>query len=152
MTLDQQLWPQPREPPAAVCFGTGHDIANSSAIKKRAPLYLNLVASLLPSPPIHLCFPSPLAEVSDTDRVSVYAFKDAAKKVTSFVLLNKRARKGARVALELGVAVPAQKARRYEYSRENPKAIGELPPLDVSGKSMKVGVSPMSIVRVDVKM
>lgn len=93
-----------------------------------------------------------VAEVSDTDSVSVYTFKDAAKKVASFVILNKRAQKGVRLSLDLGAAVPAQKAKRYEYSKANPKAIGELPPLDVNGKSLKVSVSPMSIVRVDVKM
>jgi hypothetical protein len=93
-----------------------------------------------------------VAEVSDDDSVGVYAFKDPARKVASFVILNKRARKGARVALELGAPVPAQKAKRYEYSKANPKAIGELPPLDVSGKSVKVAVAPMSIVRVDVTM
>jgi hypothetical protein len=91
-----------------------------------------------------------VAEVSDNDSVSVYAFKDAKRKVASFVILNKRAQKGANVALEFGTAVPAQKAKRYEYSKVNPKAIGELPPLDVNGKSLKVSVAPMSIVRVDV--
>jgi hypothetical protein len=93
-----------------------------------------------------------LAEVSDYDSVSVYAFKDTQKKVASFVILNKRATKGARVALELGAPVPAQKVTRYEYSGAYPKAIGELPPLDVSGKSLKLSVAPMSILRVDVKL
>ena len=93
-----------------------------------------------------------LAEVSDYDSVSVYAFKDTQKKVASFVILNKRANKGARIALDLGAPVPAQKATRYEYSGAHPKAIGELPPLDVSGKSVTISVAPMSILRVDVKL
>jgi hypothetical protein len=92
------------------------------------------------------------AEVSDADSVSVYSFKDSARKVASFIVLNKRAKKGARVALDVGVALPAQKAKRYEYSGVNPNAIGELPPLDVSGQRVELGVAPMSIVRVDVKM
>ena len=93
-----------------------------------------------------------VGEVSDYDSVSVYAFKDAKRKVASFVILNKRAKKGAKVALELGAPVPAQKAKRYEYSKANPKAIGELPPLDVSGQKLNVSIAPMSILRVDVKM
>jgi hypothetical protein len=93
-----------------------------------------------------------LAEVSDYDSVSVYAFKDAKKGVASFIILNKRAKKGARVALDLGAPVPAQKAPRYEYSKANQKAIGELPPLDVSGQNVKVEIAPMSILRVDVKL
>ena len=45
-------------------------------------------------------------------------------------------------------------AQRYadEYSKVNPKAIGELPPLSVSGKTLNVGLAPMSIVRVDVQL
>jgi hypothetical protein len=91
-------------------------------------------------------------EVSDFDSVSVYAFKDTQKKVASFMIMNKRAKKGVKVALALGAPVPAQKAKRYEYSRANPKAIGELPPLDVAGQSINVSIAPMSILRVDVKM
>ena len=93
-----------------------------------------------------------LAEVSDTDSVSVYVFKDAKRKVASFMILNKKAKQGAKIALELGAPVPAQKAQRYEYSAVNPKAIGELPPLDVSGQRIQVSIGPMSILRVDVKM
>ncbi len=93
-----------------------------------------------------------VGEVSDFDSVSVYAFKDEKKKVASFMILNKRATKGANVVLELGAPVPTQKAPRYEYSRANQKAIGELPPLDVSGKSVHLGIAPMSILRVDVKL
>ena len=93
-----------------------------------------------------------VAEVSDHDSVSVYAFKDPKRKVASFVILNKRAQKGARIALDLAKPVPAQKAKRYEYSKANQKAIGELPPLDVSGQKLKIEVAPMSILRVDVKM
>jgi hypothetical protein len=93
-----------------------------------------------------------LAEVSDYDSVSVYAFKDPKSKVASFMILNKKAKKGAKIALELSAPVPAQKAQRYEYSAANPKAIGELPPLDVSGQKIQLSLAPMSILRVDVKM
>jgi hypothetical protein len=93
-----------------------------------------------------------LGEVSDYDSVSVYVFKDTKRKVASFMILNKRATKGAKVAIDLGTAVPAQKAKRYEFSKVNQKAIGELPPLDVSGKNLNVSIAPMSILRVDVKM
>jgi hypothetical protein len=91
-------------------------------------------------------------EVSDYDSASVYVFKDAQRKVASFIILNKRATKGEKITLELAAPLPAQKATRYEYSKANPKAIGELPPLDVNGKSLTVSVAPMSILRVDVKL
>jgi hypothetical protein len=93
-----------------------------------------------------------VGEVSDPNSVGVYVFKDLQKKVASVVLTNKRAAKGAKVTIALGAAVPAQKAKRYEFSRANLKAIGELPPLDVSGPSMVVDLAPMSVVRVDVKL
>jgi hypothetical protein len=93
-----------------------------------------------------------LAEVSSYDDVSVYAFKDTTRNVASLILLNKRAKKGVKLAIDLGAAVPAQQAERYEYSNANPKAIGELPPLALSGRALNVSLSPMSIVRVDVKL
>jgi hypothetical protein len=93
-----------------------------------------------------------IADVSDFDSVSVYAFKDTKRKVTSLMVHNKRALKGARVTLDLGAPVPAQKAARYELSNVNPKAIGQLPPLEVSGRTVNLGIAPMSILRVDVRM
>jgi hypothetical protein len=93
-----------------------------------------------------------VAEVSDADSVGVYVFKDAQRKVASLMVLNKRAAKGAKLAIDLGAAPPAQKATRYEYSKVSPKAIGQLPPLDVNGKSITLEVAPMSIVRVDIKL
>jgi hypothetical protein len=93
-----------------------------------------------------------VAEVSNYDDVSVYAFKDVQRNVASLILLNKRAKKGVKLALDFGAAVPAQQAPRYEYSNINPKAIGELPPLAVSGQALNISLAPMSIVRVDVKM
>jgi hypothetical protein len=91
-------------------------------------------------------------EVSDFDSASVYVFKDTQKGVASFIVLNKRASKGEKITLELAAPLPAQKATRYEYSKANPKAIGELAPLDVNGKSITLDVPPMSILRVDVKL
>lgn len=93
-----------------------------------------------------------VGEVSDFDSVSVYVFKDTKRKVASFMVLNKRAKKGARVALELSAPVAAQKAKRYEYSKVNEKAIGELSPLEVSGDNINLSIAPMSILRVDVKL
>ena len=51
-----------------------------------------------------------------------------------------------------GTDVEGYSAGSRPSGKVNPKAIGELPPLDVNGKSLKVNVAPMSIVRVDVKM
>lgn len=93
-----------------------------------------------------------LADVSSYDDVSVYAFKDAKTGVASLILLNKRAQKGEKLALDLGAPVPAQQAKRYEYSAANPKAIGELPPVSINGQTLNIELSPMSIVRVDVKL
>jgi hypothetical protein len=93
-----------------------------------------------------------VGEVSDSDSVSVYVFKDSQRKSASLILVNKRAGKGARLTLALGVNVPSQKAVRYELSRANMKAIGELPPLDVAGPSLDVSLAPMSVVRVDLKL
>lgn len=93
-----------------------------------------------------------LAEVSDTNSVGVYAFKDARRNVVSLIITNKRAKKGAKISLDLGAPLPAQKAARYEYSGVNPKAIGELPPLEVSGPTVTVTIAPMSILRVDLKL
>ncbi len=93
-----------------------------------------------------------VGEVSDQDSVGVYVFKDLQRKVASLIFTNKRAGKGAKVTLALGSAVPAQKATRYEYSKVNMKAIGQLPPLDVSGPSLNISLAPMSIVRVDLKL
>lgn len=93
-----------------------------------------------------------VGEVSDSDSVSVYVFKDTKRKVASFMIINKRAKKGARVALDLGVSVPAQKAQRWELSKVNQKAIGELPPLEVSGQKVDISIAPMSVLRVDVKL
>src|SRR6266540_1235888 len=95
-----------------------------------------------------------LGQVSDNDSdiVGVYVFKDPTRNVASFMILNKRAKKGAKVTLDLATAVPAQKATRYEYSGANPKAIGELPPLELGGKTINVTIAPMSILRLDVKL
>jgi hypothetical protein len=93
-----------------------------------------------------------LADVGDYDSVSVYVFKDEKRKVASFMILNKRAEHGARVALELGASVRAQEAKRYEYSKVNQKAIGELPRLDVSGHEIHIDIAPMSITRLDVQL
>lgn len=93
-----------------------------------------------------------VGEVSDFDSASVYVYKDTKRKVASLMILNKRANKGAKVTIDLGVAVAGQKAPRWEYAGTNQKAIGELPPLDVNGQKLDVSVAPMSITRIDVKI
>jgi hypothetical protein len=79
-------------------------------------------------------------------------YKDPSKKLASLIITNKRAKVGAKVAVDVGVALPAQKATRYEYSGTAPKAIGELPPLDVSGKTINITIGPMSIQRIDLTL
>jgi hypothetical protein len=55
-----------------------------------------------------------MAEVSDFDSVSVYAFKDPARRVASFIVLDKRAQRGAKVNIAL--AAPIANSRSFPTS------------------------------------
>jgi hypothetical protein len=91
------------------------------------------------------------SEVSAPDDVSVHAARAADGKVT-FVLINKRAKKGARLTVKLSKAVPSQTVALYEYSSVNSKCIGLLPDMTVGGDSITINLPPMSVLRFDVKM
>ncbi len=91
------------------------------------------------------------AKISAQDDVSVHTFRDAATKRLSFVLVNKRAAKDARVALNLTRPIPEQTVTPWEYSAADRYAIGQLPAQKVSGKTLELDLPAMSVVRVDVK-
>jgi hypothetical protein len=92
------------------------------------------------------------AKVSRPDDVQAFvtrSAKDEAK--LSFVFLNKRVKKSARIKLKLSAPLPEQAVVPYELSGANPKAIGELPARKVGGSSIEVELPPMSVLRFDAK-
>ena len=92
------------------------------------------------------------AKVSRPDDVQAFVTRSAKDKTKlSFVFLNKRAKKGARVKLNLSANLPDQTVVPYELSAKNPKAIGELPARKVGGNSIEIELPPMSVLRFDAK-
>ncbi|MCY3017752.1 MAG: hypothetical protein NTW87_01795, partial [Planctomycetota bacterium] len=83
--------------------------------------------------------------------VSVHAAKDSKTGRLTFVLVNKRAGKGAKLTLNLGAAVPAQDVTVYEYSSADRYCIGQLPAQKVSGDKVTMDVPPLSVLRFDLK-
>ncbi|OGV58330.1 MAG: hypothetical protein A2X45_19235 [Lentisphaerae bacterium GWF2_50_93] len=92
------------------------------------------------------------AYVSDFSHVSVYAYKNVKTKTASLILLNKKSTKGAKVEIAFKNEIPVQDASAWEFSRANLKAIGEIPPMKISGKKISVELPSMSILRIDIKM
>jgi hypothetical protein len=92
------------------------------------------------------------ADVSNYSNVSVYIYKNAKTGIASFIVLNKKAKKGAKVSIDLAADLPNQSAPAWEFSSANMKCIGELPPMKVGGKKIAFDIAPMSILRFDVKM
>ena len=89
------------------------------------------------------------ATVSSPEDVSVHTGRDTATGRLSFILINKRASKDARVTLKLSKPLPAQSITPYEYSSANRRALGQLPALKVSGNQIEVNLPAMSILRLD---
>jgi photosystem II stability/assembly factor-like uncharacterized protein len=87
--------------------------------------------------------------VSAPDDVSVHAARDSATGRLTFVLVNKRAAKPARVALKLSKTVPAQELTAFQYSAADAGAIGRLPSRKVSGDALTVDLPAMSVLRFD---
>jgi hypothetical protein len=81
--------------------------------------------------------------------VSVHASRDTKTGRLSFVLVNKRAAKPAKVSLSLTQAVPEQDLLVYEYSGADAYIIGELPARKVSGQAIQIDLPPMSVQRFD---
>jgi len=91
-------------------------------------------------------------KVDKPDDVSVHAAKDSKSGRITFVLVNKRATKDARVTLKLNKPVPPQDVVVYEYSPADRFAIGQRPPMKVGGDSVTVDLPAMSVLRFDLKL
>jgi len=89
--------------------------------------------------------------VSAPDDVSVHAARDSASGRLTFILVNKRAAKGAKVKLNLNRRLPEQKVVLYEYSAADRFCIGRQPERTVGGNAIVVDLPPMSVVRFDAK-
>jgi len=83
--------------------------------------------------------------------VSVHAARDTKSGRLTFVLVNKRVAKDARVTLKLSKRVPEQEAVFYEYSGADRFAIGQLPARKLGGDSLVVPLPAFSVVRFDLK-
>ncbi len=92
------------------------------------------------------CLPS---SVDRADDVSVHASKDAASGRIAVVMVNKRGATGAKVALKLSSAVPAQEPAFYEYGPADPGCIGLLPKRTVSGDTIAIELPAMTALRFD---
>jgi len=90
------------------------------------------------------------AKVDAPTDVSVHTARDSASGRISFVLVNKRGAKDARVTLKLNKPIPEQKAVFYEYSAADRRAIGQLPAHKVGGDRIAIDLPAMSVLRFDV--
>jgi hypothetical protein len=89
--------------------------------------------------------------VSAPEDVSVHAAKDTKSSKLSFVLVNKRAAKSAKVALKFTAPVPSQDVTVYEYSNADRLVIGQFQPQKVAGEKMALELPAMSVLRFDLK-
>lgn len=88
---------------------------------------------------------------SAPDDISVHAARDTKTGKLTFVLVNKRAAKDARVTLNLSAPVPAQDVTLYEYSDVDRFTIGELPARKLSGRQIQVDLPRMTVLRFDLR-
>jgi len=88
--------------------------------------------------------------VSHPEDVSVHAARADDGRIT-FVLVNKRAKKGVKLTIKLDKEIPSQTIPVYEYSKVNLRCIGRLPDLKVGGNSISLEIPPMSVMRFDVR-
>lgn len=82
--------------------------------------------------------------------VSVHTYRAADGRL-SFVLINTRAAKDARVTLRLAQPIPAQDATVWEYSGVDRFSLGQWPAKRVEGRTIALDVPAMSAVRLDVR-
>jgi photosystem II stability/assembly factor-like uncharacterized protein len=92
------------------------------------------------------------SRVSAPDDVSLHAARDSKTGRVTLVLVNKRAAKAARVALNFNAPVPPQKLVVYEYSAANKHCIGQWPDKTVQGSGLEIDLPPLSVLRFDLKM
>lgn len=92
------------------------------------------------------------AKVSRPDDVQAFVTRSSKEpERLSFVFLNKRAKKGARVKLKLSAPLPMQTVIPYELSGPSLKAIGELSSRRIAGDEIEIELHPMSVLRFDAK-
>ena len=89
--------------------------------------------------------------MSSPDDVSVHAARDAKTNRLTFVLVNKRAGRSAKVTLKLAAPVPPQDVTPYEYGTADRAAIGQLPARRVAGQAIEMDLPAMSVLRFDLK-
>lgn len=89
--------------------------------------------------------------VGSPEDVSVHAARDSKTGRLTFVLVNKRAAKGARIALRLSKPVPRQPLVIYEYSAADKNSIGGWPEGTAEGDMIRVSLPAMSVLRFDLK-
>jgi len=82
--------------------------------------------------------------------VSIHAAKDSTTGRISFILVNKRVAKDAKVKLTFKRDVKAQDCIAYEFSGVDRFCIGQLPPQHVEGREVTVELPAMSAKRFDV--
>ena len=92
------------------------------------------------------------AVVSAPDDVSVHAAKDSKTGMLTLILINKRGKQPAKVALKFKNALPEQSVPVYEYSDSDAKGIKVLPEVAVKGEQLEIELSPMSVKRIDLKL
>jgi len=83
--------------------------------------------------------------------VSVHTARDSKTGRLTFVLINKRVAKDARVRLKLSKPVAEQEVAFYEYSAADRFAIGQLPARKLSGDTLDIPLPAFSVVRFDLR-
>ena len=83
--------------------------------------------------------------------VSVHAARDMKTGRLTFVVINKRVAKEARLTLTLSQPVPEQDVALFEFSGRDHFAIGQLPRRKVSGKAITLDLPAFSALRFDLK-
>jgi len=89
------------------------------------------------------------SKVSAPDDISVHTAKDSATGRLTFIVVNKRAGKAAKLSIKLSAPVKSQDVVFYEYSAADRLAIGQLPTRKVVGDTVSVDMQPLSVVRFD---
>ena len=92
------------------------------------------------------------ARVDRPDDVSVHVARDSKDGRLTFVLVNKRATRDARVTLKFQQSLPAQQVVMYEYSQADRMCIGRLPARTLGGAELNVDLPAMSVLRWDMRV
>ncbi|MGB8355995.1 MAG: glycoside hydrolase family 44 protein [Chthoniobacteraceae bacterium] len=87
--------------------------------------------------------------VSAPDDISVHAARDSATGRLTFVLVNKRVAKAAKVTIKLSAPVKSQDVTFYQYSGFDRLCIGQLPVQKVVGSAVAVDMPALSVLRFD---